>query len=252
MDAVVPLRVLCLLARCGLAGSGRDWRWCESLPAFHWSGYTSLFPGEALDLKWQWAELVLPTKTNETWFQGQVSEGCLSCSLRPQGWRTASRYVQDITFLKNKPWYQRAHVFLLHGATHPCAVRGRANLGYLCQRWMLSAGTWTSSNSSAWLLSPRRRMCGHGGEERVCCWRSLACARVPSPQEWCEETGTKQTGAFGQPCPRLTMKAGYRSPAPELSLFFPKGTGPGREPAALTTVGQAVMGLTARLLYGGW
>lgn len=97
---------------------------------------------------------------------------------RTTGLENSESYVQDITFLKNKPWYQRAHVFLLRGATHPCAVRGRAKLGYLCQRWMLSAGTWTSSNSSAWLLSPRKRVCRHG--ERSGCaaggvWPALGC-----------------------------------------------------------------------------
>lgn len=43
--------------------------------------------------------------------------------------------VQDITFLKNKPWYQRVRVSLLCGATYLCAMRGK--LGYLHWRWVL-------------------------------------------------------------------------------------------------------------------
>lgn len=34
-------------------------------------------------------------------------------------------YVQNTTFLKDKPWYQRVHAFLVCGATYLWAVRER-------------------------------------------------------------------------------------------------------------------------------
>lgn len=83
---------------CSPAGSGRSWIWCESLMAFQSSGYTSLFPWQALDLQWHWLELVLSIKTNQTLLQGQVSEHYFFCSLRPEDWTTVSHMSRTSHF----------------------------------------------------------------------------------------------------------------------------------------------------------
>lgn len=88
-------------------------------------------------------------------------------------------------------------------------------------------------------------------ERRRYAARSLALLSGTCPhRSGVRKQGQNKTSAFGQTCPQLTMKAGYHSLAPELCLFFSKGTGPQHEPAALMTVGRATIGLMARLLWG--
>lgn len=180
-----------------------------------------------------------------------------------RGLENSESCVQDIMFLKNKPWYQRTCVFLLCRDNIPVYNKREREVGLSTPEVDVICRNVDFLQQLCLAALPQEMdgMCWCGERSRCAAGRSLALLSGTCPhRSGVRKQGQNKTSAFGRPCPCLTMKAGLLFSCSGSLPVLPQRDRASAGACCLHDRGagcyrsdvQAAGGLMARLLRGWW
>lgn len=177
---------------------------------------------------------------------------------RTRGLESSESRVQDITVLKNKLWYQRACIFLLCGGNILECNKKEREAGLSTPEMDVTCRNMDYLQQLCLAAIPQEMDVLVQGKEEVCCQESGPPLWYLSPQEWCEETGTKQNLCLWADLPSTNHESWVPfTCSGALPVLLQRDRASARArcthdswPGYDRADGQAVMGLMARLLWG--